>query len=362
MKFTPVDAQPEAPEVQAVRPPEVTVVPPVAPVPAEVKPALQPIPPVESAPASVPRTEDAKPVIPKKSAATPVAPASAPVKAPKVAKPAVAAKLDPGKIEETPASVKGQPTRVMNFGPSAPAASKPEAGKAAEPGQPTRVMNFGLKSTDAKPEAGKAEETPASVKGQATRTFNFGASAPVEAKPVAAPAKAVPIPQPRVAAAERPIVVILRRLLRNPKFLIGMAGLVAALVILPWGTRVLMKPKPEAAVKADFNTQEIATFDKLIDQILPEKLDWGREVMHRRLLTRFPEELQMEVDKNNRDIKWDGKGKVLAYYRFSIAYHFKEEARENYSWKPVTFFFRMEAGKWVMMGERWMREDEVLFE
>ncbi len=103
-------------------------------------------------------------------------------------------------------------------------------------------------------------------------------------------------------------------------------------------------------------------FSKMVDSALVDKLEWGKEVMKKRTPFRFPEELMMKVDREKPEIHYVTDEKVSATYRFSIAYHFKETHEKLYPWTTVTFFFELRGGKWIMVGERWPREAEVVFE
>jgi hypothetical protein len=103
-------------------------------------------------------------------------------------------------------------------------------------------------------------------------------------------------------------------------------------------------------------------FSKLVDAALPEKLEWGRDVLRKRIPARFPEELLMEIDRETPEIRFSNDEKNEAYYRFSIAYHYKETNKKIFAWTSVQFFFEQRNGKWLLAGDRWPREWEVMFE
>jgi hypothetical protein len=100
----------------------------------------------------------------------------------------------------------------------------------------------------------------------------------------------------------------------------------------------------------------------MVDAAIPEKLDWGREVLKQRVPSRFPEELLMEVDREKPEIRYTSDEKTEAYYRFTIAYHYKETNKKVFTWSSVQFFFGFKNGKWSLIGDRWPREWEVVFE
>ena len=84
--------------------------------------------------------------------------------------------------------------------------------------------------------------------------------------------------------------------------------------------------------------------------------------MRNRLPTRFPEELEMEIDRDQVKVRYDNIQKQSVYYQLSVAYHFVKAHEKTYIWQPVTFYFEIRNGKWELIGDRWVREWELEFE
>jgi hypothetical protein len=151
---------------------------------------------------------------------------------------------------------------------------------------------------------------------------------------------------------------------KEPKYWIIAGAVIVALGGLAWWTLVPHKVQVQE-VEADPRAVDpvlAKDFSKIVDAAIPDKLEWGRDMMKRRVPTRFPEELIMDVDRDNPEVRYNDDTKTTAYYRFIIAYHFKETHKKLYPWTSVTFFFELRKGKWVLTGERWPRESEVVFE
>lgn len=100
----------------------------------------------------------------------------------------------------------------------------------------------------------------------------------------------------------------------------------------------------------------------LIQEVLPEKLEWGRDVMKRRVPGRFPEELSMDIDKAKGELKFMNREKTKAMYTLLIAYHYRNTHRRTFNWEPVTFYFKKSGQHWVLTGDKWLTEWEVNFE
>jgi hypothetical protein len=103
-------------------------------------------------------------------------------------------------------------------------------------------------------------------------------------------------------------------------------------------------------------------FGKLIQDYLPEKLEWGRELLKKRAPNRFPDELAIATNEAKADVEYTNSEKTAAAFGMQIAYHFPEMPRKAYLWQPVTFFFEFRQGKWVLTGDKWPNDWDLNFE
>lgn len=190
------------------------------------------------------------------------------------------------------------------------------------------------------------------------------AAVPPAAKAPAAVAPPAP-PAPRVKLGERPLVTMAKRLARQPRFWITFASVLAVLVAVPWLGMQLSKWASRPVVKADptiVDPELKKDFEKMVDQALADKLEWGREVLRNRLPARFPEELVMEVDKQKSEVKFDNRKKNTVNFQILVSYHFEDDHRKAIRWYPGTFFFQKQDEKWYLIGDNWIKESELIFE
>jgi len=134
------------------------------------------------------------------------------------------------------------------------------------------------------------------------------------------------------------------------------------MILIPYGVRHLFKPKPVEETKIEFSQAQLDQMAKQVDAVIPDKLEWGREILRKRIPSCFPEQLLLEVDKSKPDVKYEDKAKTYISYRVNVSYHLEELPKELWNWQSVTFFFRPKDGQWGLYGERWPREDEIEFE
>jgi hypothetical protein len=201
---------------------------------------------------------------------------------------------------------------------------------------------------------------PAEKDGGITIIFDKGHNHPVEEEPAEEAAAEAPADEEEEPSFFSTAVQWARQPLHAA--LLG-AALVAAGGIL-WWTLAPHRTQVEE-VEADPRAVDpvlAKEFAKMVDAAIPEKLEWGRDILRRRVPSRFPEELFMEVDRDKPEIRYTSDEKSEAYYRFAIAYHYKEANKKLFVWNSVQFFFELRSGKWVLTGDRWPREWEVLFE
>ncbi|MCD4812159.1 hypothetical protein K8S19_00480 [bacterium] len=210
--------------------------------------------------------------------------------------------------------------------------------KKAEAAQVSQSFDFSEKAGAKKPEIHKAVDT-------------------VQAEPEA-PSQVEPV-------NERPIVTIFRRLVVSSKFWIVLASVVLAFILVPWTIQKINQFS--TANEFDYDAKSVETtlcskFELIIDDTLPDKLEWAREVMRLRLPTRFPEELLLDISKQEAEVKYENDEKTSVSFRMLITYHFGDAHKKTYYWQPVTFFFEIRNGEWVLIGDRWLRESELVFE
>lgn len=168
-----------------------------------------------------------------------------------------------------------------------------------------------------------------------------------------------------VQAKTNQLLAIVQSLGRSRQFWLTAFYILSGALTLFWGTKAVMKFFEPEAVKSSTMQVEPAVasqFETMIKELLPEKLDWAREQMKRRLPSRFPEELLMETDETKVEVNYDNKKHTAAHYEMQIAYHLKEIRKESYIWQPVTFYFELRQGKWVMVGDKWIRDSDLVFE
>lgn len=159
---------------------------------------------------------------------------------------------------------------------------------------------------------------------------------------------------------ERPVVVLLNQLIRSSHFWIGFSAVLVGLIVVCWGPEVFKKTYD---IHADDVAEEFkARFELIIRKALPEKLEWGREILRKRLPSRFPEELFLAIKTKDGEAKYDNPQRTSVHYQIFIAYHFLDTAEHAYSWNPVTFYFELRLGQWELVGDRWLTEWEVEFE
>jgi len=211
--------------------------------------------------------------------------------------------------------------------------------------------------------SGGAAEQPAAANAAAT-AVKPPQPAPAPVKPQA-PAAPPPPPEPRVKLGERPLVTMAKRLARQPRFWIVLTCVLAVVVAVPWAGMQLAAWVSRPAPKTDPLAVEEETkkhFEKMVDQALSDKLEWGREVLRNRLPSRFPEELVMEVDKQKADRKYDSRKKNPASFNVQISYHFEDDHPKAIRWYPVVFFFQKQEDTWYLIGDNWLKESELIFE
>lgn len=158
----------------------------------------------------------------------------------------------------------------------------------------------------------------------------------------------------------RPVIVLSNQLIRTGHFWIGFSAVLVGLIIVCWGPGVF---KRTYDIHADDVEEELKEqFELMIRKALPEKLEWGREMLRKRLPSRFPEELSIATRKKDAEAKYDNPERTSAHYQIFIAYHFLDIAEHDYIWNPVTFYFELRHGQWELVGDRWVTEWEVDFE
>ena len=159
---------------------------------------------------------------------------------------------------------------------------------------------------------------------------------------------------------ERPVVILLNQLIRSSRFWIGFSAVLAGLIIVCWGPEVFTITYNIHANDVEGELKE--RFELMIRKALPEKLEWGREVLRKRLPSRFPEELSLATQNKGAEAKYDNPERTCAHYQIFIAYHFLDGAEQDYIWNPVTFYFELRLGQWELVGDQWLTEWEVDFE
>jgi hypothetical protein len=143
--------------------------------------------------------------------------------------------------------------------------------------------------------------------------------------------------------------------------------LAAVVILLGIGAGwFFLSGRPQVPVKTtDPNAVELLVrqkLEKLIQEYLPEKLEWGRELLKKRSPNRFPEELALATNETKADVEYVNPEKTAAAYGMQIAYHFPETPRKSYQWQQVTFFFEQHQGKWVLTGDKWPNDWDLNFE
>ncbi len=227
---------------------------------------------------------------------------------------------------------------------------------------------------------------------QASRTFQFEAKTtppkkketvppPPEAEEPAPPVatkhipdyipEITPEPEPvpeeseKAPPPERPFIVILKRLSQQPRHWVILGALLIAFMFIPYGVRQVIElgSQPNYEINKNKVESELQEkFDLMIEDTLADKLEWARLVLRNRVPTRFPEELTMEVDKQSAEVKYDNEDKSSAYYSLLVSYHFEDDHQKTFRWYPVTFFFEIRSQAWTLIGDRWVRESEIIFE
>lgn len=205
----------------------------------------------------------------------------------------------------------------------------------------------------------QAPETP---KSGITIIFDKGEDTPVFSEPTPESDSALVVVEP---TKKESVFSLMWQTWRNkPGFWVA---LVVLALLAGGGVFLMFKwnsifPEPAVANQQGVDETLARQFSHMVDEMLPEKLEWGREIMKRRVPTRFPEELLMAVDKKNPEIRFLNPEQTSASYRFTMAYHFKDTNRKLYPWASVIFYFEMRNGKWVITGDRWVSEWEISFE
>jgi uncharacterized protein (DUF58 family) len=136
---------------------------------------------------------------------------------------------------------------------------------------------------------------------------------------------------------------------------LGLPGLTRS--VLQWRAQNLLQ---QDIYKVGKNLE--VEFQKTMEEYLPDKLEWGREIMRKRLPSRFPEELLMSYDVAKVDVRYTNREQNQAVYRLPVAYYFLNQPRATFRWQPVTFHFELRNRQWVMIGDNWMTEDDLKFE
>jgi len=135
-------------------------------------------------------------------------------------------------------------------------------------------------------------------------------------------------------------------------------SLIVGLTLIGFGRPVAVKADDSNNVAGE--TRQV--FDKLVSNYLPEKLEWGRELLKVRMPSYFPEELLIAMDTRKAEVKYSNPQKTQASYHMLVAYHFKETPKSAYIWMSAAFFFEAKEGKWQLTADKWPREWEVNFE
>ncbi|MCK5219265.1 hypothetical protein KAR10_07080 [bacterium] len=169
-----------------------------------------------------------------------------------------------------------------------------------------------------------------------------------------------PFPDSDNKRPERPVVVLLNQMIRASSFWIGFSFVLVGLIVVCWGPEVF---KRTYDIRANDVEEELkAQFELMLRKTLPEKLEWGREALRKRLPSRFPEELFLATKQKDAEAKYDNSQRTSAHYQIFIAYHFLDAPERTYLWNPVTFYFELRHGHWELAGDRWVTEWEVEFE
>jgi len=151
-----------------------------------------------------------------------------------------------------------------------------------------------------------------------------------QAPPPAAPA---PSAAPWPPAALQPAIQYARTawnraqgLRRHPLFW-PVAGTAAVLVLAAVLWAVLKpstssEPPPAPSHPLAVEPEVVKKFNVLIDAYLPEKLQWGRDILTRRIPSRFPEELTLDLDRAKSEVRYDDASRTSAYYQTLASYHY----------------------------------------
>lgn len=185
-------------------------------------------------------------------------------------------------------------------------------------------------------------------------------------EPVSAPDASAPgLPeQPEPAAQED--IPALRLWMKEKWFWPAVGGTVLLLGLGGWWA-FAPKPQPSAEIAAAepvnaVEAGERAQIEALIHDALAEKLEWGRELLKKRMPNRFPEELLLDTNKAEADLQYANPEKTAVVYHLPVTYHFKELSSKAYIWLPASFTFIKRDGKWALAGDKWPNEWDVNFE
>lgn len=159
---------------------------------------------------------------------------------------------------------------------------------------------------------------------------------------------------------ERPVIILLNRMIKSGQFWIGLSSVLVGLIVVCWSPEVFKKSH---SILTDNVEEEIKErFELLFRKDLPEKLEWGREVLRKRLPSRFSEELSLATRTKDAEAKYDNPQRTSAHYQIFVAYHFLDTPEHACLWNPVTYYFELRRGKWVLIGDLWVTEWQVDFE
>ena len=165
---------------------------------------------------------------------------------------------------------------------------------------------------------------------------------------------------------DRPIVSILKKTFQAGKSWLILVGVLVLVLVLS-GLGKLISEKISNTTNNNIEVNKITPelrreLDIKLASILEDKLKWGREVMRKRLPSRFPEELILDKDLTKAEVKFENNSLKNVYYYLLVAYHFKHDHEATYRWKPVTIYFEQREQEWVYIGEKWLNEWDLEFE
>lgn len=156
-----------------------------------------------------------------------------------------------------------------------------------------------------------------------------------------------------------------RGLLRDPRLWIGLGLGIVLIVLGPWAWQQLQPKAGSVSVTQDpraVGSVLRQQLDALVQETVPDKIEWARGIIRQRMPFRFSDELLLELDQPAAEVRYDNEQKNSVTYHIQICYHFDQTPKRIYQWQGVSFSFQQRDGVWTLVGESWIKEENLTLE